>query len=196
MKKFIIIAVLAIFITVAAVIVINYFNVPEHVRNGEKELESSTGYSVWIDERIGSAINEGKNYIMEEDGIDIPYSDDLLRTLENHFGTDIEFVGAGAYWGTITNNTAVELLLNSKGNVGQVEVCIAETADRTELESAVTSYIRFVNSQANEETVNKALREALPELQDLKSGEPYMYYGYGVGFAGKVENNKLFLYIP
>lgn len=196
MKKFIIIAVLAIFITVAAVIVINYFNVPEHVRNGEKELESSTGYSVWIDERIGSAINEGKNYIMEEDGIDIPYSDDLLRTLENHFGTDIEFVGAGAYWGTITNNTAVELLLNSKGNVGQVEVCIAETADRTELESAVTSYIRFVNSQANEETVNKALREALPELQDLKSGEPYMYYGYGVGFAGKVENNKPFLYIP
>lgn len=196
MKKFIIIAVLAIFITVAAVIVINYFNVPEHVRNGEKELESSTGYSVWIDERIGSAINEGKNYIMEEDGIDIPYSDDLLRTLENHFGTDIEFVGAGAYWGTITNNTAVELLLNSKGNVGQVEVCIAETADRTELESAVTSYIRFVNSQANEETVNKALQEALPELQDLKSGEPYMYYGYGVGFAGKVENNKLFLYIP
>ena len=196
MKKFIIIAVLAIFITVAAVIVINYFNVPEHVRNGEKELESSTGYSVWIDERIGSAINEGKNYIMEEDGIDIPYSDDLLRTLENHFGTDIEFVGAGAYLGTITNNTAVELLLNSKGNVGQVEVCIAETADRTELESAVTSYIRFVNSQANEETVNKALREALPELQDLKSGEPYMYYGYGVGFAGKVENNKLFLYIP
>ena len=36
MKKFIIIAVLAIFITVAAVIVINYFNVPEHVRNGEE----------------------------------------------------------------------------------------------------------------------------------------------------------------
>ena len=196
MKKFIIIAVLAIFITVAAVIVINYFNVPEHVRNGEEELESSTGYSVWVDERIGAAINDGKDYVMEEDGIDIPYSNDLLRTLESHFGTDIEFIGAGAYWGVITENTAVELLLNSKGNVGQVEICITEAVDKAELESAVASSIRFVNSQASEETVNKALQETLPELQNLKAGEPYIYYKYGVGFAGKVENNKLFLYIP
>ena len=194
MKKVIVFVAMAIFIALVVVIAVNYFNVPEHVRNGE--LESGIDNGVWIDERIGSAITEGKHYITEEDGLDIPYSDDLLRTLETHFGADIEFIGAGAYWGVITENTAVELILNTKENVGQVELWIARAADKAEMESAVATYLRFVNSEVTEETVNSVLQETLPDLHNLKTDEPYIYFGHGVGFAGRVEDNKVVLYIP
>lgn len=197
MRRIIIISVVALLIVITVVVAVNYFNVPEYIRNRNMEEELSSELSAqWIDKRIGTAIEEGKSCIMEDDGIDIPYSDELLHTLENHFNTDIEFIGAGIYWGLITPNTAVEILLNSKGNVGQVQICASEMVDETELDSAIAVYVQFIMPSIEQSEVKKVLQEVVPEIRDLKTGEPYLYYGHSVGFSCEVVDNMLFICIP
>lgn len=194
MKKTIIAVAAIICIGLAAIITYNYLSVPKHVRNGEDNApDHSQLASSWADERVKSAIAAGKESIMEDSGLDIPFSADLLGTVEQHFQTDMELLGAGIYRGTINEDVAVELLLNPAGKVGQVQLCISETA---KLEDSITAYARFVNKDLEDRKLPLIVEEALPRLQNIKGDETYTYYNYGVGFCGKVESNQLVLYLP
>lgn len=197
MKKIIIFAAVALCVVLAAVVVFNYFSIPEHVRRGESDNGSDTISAVsMIDDRIKEALEAEKEYIMEDIGLDIPYSADLLKLLEDHFGTDMEFLGAGVYRGNISEDILIELLLNPKGKVGQVQVVATGGATDENIKAAIAAYARFVNTTLDESTVEAVVTEALPELQNLKAGESYTYFNHNVGFAGKSENGQLIIYIP
>lgn len=199
MKKMII-CIFAVFILAVAVIILcNYFSLPEHDRRKETELPDDNNMSYvapMLDERAQEAIDKGQEYIIEEDGLNIPYSADLLFTLEKHFETDLEYQGAGLYRGTISENVSAELLLNPQGNVGRIQIAVTEQATEKEIKDAVARFVRFLNVELDESTVSMVVEEAVPKLQDLKAADEYIYWNYNVGFAGKVERNQLIIFTP
>lgn len=199
MKKIVIFAALSVVIIAAIIIVAVYLKIPVHVKTGDPEMQvTNRTYSAFqIDEQVKSAIEAGEAYILDDEGIDVPYSDDLLRTVGNHFNTKMEYIGAGVYWGAITEHTAVELLLNSKGNVGQVQLCIIESVNELELSEVISRYVQFLNTNLSTEAVEMVVQEVMPDLKELSnSSGPYLYYENGVGFSAKEDNNKLYIAIP
>lgn len=199
MKKMII-CIFAVFILAVAVIILcNSVSLPEHDRRKETELPDDNNMSYaapMLDERVQEAIDKGQEYIIEEDGLNIPYSADLLFTLEKHFEADLEYQGAGLYRGTISENVSAELLLNPQGNVGRIQIAVTEQATEKEIKDAVACFVRFSNVELDESTVSTVVEEAVPKLQDLKAADEYIYWNYNVGFAGKVERNQLIIFTP
>ena len=200
MKKIIFIgACLLMMGILAAFLFYHLLSVPPHVRQGDGEAASDSltpSGTLFLDDRVRAAITEGRNAILEDKGLDIPYSADLLRTIERHFDVDMEYQGAGLYQGKPSENIAVELLLNSSGNVGRVQLSITELAEEPEIRNQLKDFVVFLNTNLEEDTTEQVLEEALPRLQDLKSGEEYLYFDHGVGFAGTVTQNHLIIYIP
>lgn len=199
MKKMFICMFAVLVLAITVIILCNYFSLPEHDRRKEMELpdDNDMFYAApMLDERVQEALDQGQEYIMKEDGLNIPYSTDLLITLETHFKTDLEYQGAGLYRGTISENVSAELLLNPQGNVGRVQIAVTEQAAEKEIRDAVSCFVRFLNAELDENTVSLILDEAVPKLQDLKAADEYIYWNYNVGFAGKVERNQLIFFTP
>lgn len=194
MKKCIIFGGILFLLVIAAMAAYSYLAVPEYARSQPENSETQMiqGY----DERVKAALEEGKNYIMEESGLDIPFSTDLLRTVEQYFSTDLEFLGAGLYRGMYVETIALELLLNPAGNVGCIQLSITEQAAESEIKEAVIDFAGFINKNLEAKEKELVAEEALPHLQDLKSKEEYLYYGHDTGFKGKVEDNQLFVCTP
>ena len=182
MKKCIIFGGILFLLVIAAMAAYSYLAVPEYARSQPENSETQMiqGY----DERVKAALEEGKNYIMEESGLDIPFS------------TDLEFLGAGLYRGMYVETIALELLLNPAGNVGCVQLSITEQAAESEIKEAVIDFAGFINKNLEAKEKELVAEEALPHLQDLKSKEEYLYYGHDTGFKGKVEDNQLFVCTP
>ena len=175
MKKMFICMFAVLILAITVIILCNYFSLPEHDRRKETELPDDMSYAApMLDERVQEALNKGQEYIMEEDGLNIPYSADLLITLETHFKTDLDYQGAGLYRGTISENVSAELLLNPHGNVGRVQIAVTEQAAVKEIRDAVFCFVRFLNVELDENTVSLILDEAVPKLQDLKSADEYI----------------------
>lgn len=195
MKKYSIFAIFAVLIILAAMALVSYFSVPEYVRKEFQDVEENTIIHL-NDERVKAALDAGKNYIMEEIGLDIPFSTDLLRTVEMYFSTDLEFWGAGLYHGLYKDTISIELLLNPLGNVGSVQMCITEQASTEDITEAIMQYAGFVNQNLENNEKEAIAKEALPHLQELKSGEAYIYYGHETGFRGEVKENQLYIYVP
>lgn len=177
-------------------IMFNYFLVPQHVRNSEKEDNDTELTDLMIDRRVKDALDSGKNYIMEDIGVDTPFSSDLLHTLEKHFEVTLNDLGAGLFQGDVAEGVVIELIKNKNGNVGQVQIRIAENAGEVGIKEALAKYVRFLNTNINDTTVMGVVEEALPNLQNLKPQEMFMYSNHGVGFVGKVSDNQLSIYIP
>lgn len=194
MKKCIIFGGILFLLVIAAMVAYSYLAVPEYARSQPENSETQMiqGY----DERVKAALEVGENYIMEESGLDIPFSTDLLRTVEQYFSTDLEFLGAGLYRGMYVETIALELLLNPAGNVGCVQLSITEQAVESEIKEAVIDFAGFINKNLEAKEKELVAEEALPHLQDLKSKEEYLYYGHDTGFKGKVEDNQLFVCTP
>lgn len=195
MKKYILFSVFTVLIILAAMTLVSHFSVPEHIRKQTQDVEKNTVIHL-NDERVKAALEAGKNYIMEEMGVDIPFSTDLLRTVEMYFSTDLEFWGAGLYHGSYKDTISIELLLNPLGNVGSVQMCITEQATTEEITEAIMQYAGFINRNLENKEKEAVAREALPHLQELKSGEAYVYYGHETGFRGEVKENQLYIYVP
>lgn len=194
MKKCIIFGGILFLLVIAAMVAYSYLAVPEYARSQPENSETQMiqGY----DERVKAALEVGENYIMEESGLDIPFSTDLLRTVEQYFSTDLEFLGAGLYRGMYVETIALELLLNPAGNVGCVQLSITEQAAESEIKEAVIDFAGLINKNLEAKEKELVAEEALPHLQDLKSKEEYLYYGHDTGFKGKVEDNQLFVCTP
>ena len=195
MKKYILFSVLTVLIILSAMALVSHFSVPEHIQKQAQDVEKNTVIHL-NDERVKAALEAGKNYIMEEMGLDIPFSTDLLRTVEMYFSTDLEFWGAGLYHGLYKDTISIELLLNPLGNVGSVQMCITEQATTEEITEAIMQYAGFINRNLENKEKETVAREALPHLQELKSGEAYVYYGHETGFRGEVKENQLYIYVP
>lgn len=199
MKKMFICMFSVLILAITVIILCNYFSLPEHGRRKETELPNNNDMSYVapiLDERVQEALDRGQGCIIQEDGLNIPYSADLLITLETHFKTDLDYQGAGLYRGTISENVSAELLLNPQGNVGRVQIAVTEQAAIKEIRDAVSCFVRFLDVGLDENTVSLILEEAVPKLQDLKAADEYIYWNYNVGFAGKVERNQLVIFTP
>ena len=133
---------------------------------------------------------------MEEDGIDVPFSTDLLQTVAAHFGTTMVDIGAGLYRGKVSDNIEIELLRNSKGNVGQVQACSATAATDEELQAMIVLYSKFVNPDLDEQTYLIIANEVLQMIRGSVSNEPCFYFNHGLGYGLKIENNMIIMFLP
>lgn len=148
------------------------------------------------DKRVREALASNRKYIMEEDGIDVPFSTDLLQTVAAHFGTTMVDIGAGLYRGKVSDNIEIELLRNSKGNVGQVQACSATAATDEELQAMIVLYSKFVNPDLDEQTYLIIANEVLQMIRGSVSNEPCFYFNHGLGYGLKIENNMIIMFLP
>lgn len=114
-------------------------SVPEHVRNNKGDAGDVPAVTASADARVKAALETGKNYILEESGLDIVFNGDLLQSLSNYLGAELDHLGAGLFQGRCSDHIVLELLLNSTGNVGQVQLCITEAASEEEIRDALSN---------------------------------------------------------
>lgn len=163
---------------------------PDNTETAGEKIEDLT------DQRVKEALDSNRNYVMEAEGLDIPFSADLLHMLENHFDTRMESLGAGLYRGDFADHITIELLCNVKGNVGQVQVCCEISAPDNELRSAIIRYSKFVNPSLENQAYQMVADEVLQIMREPTQKEPSTYFNHGLGFGLKSEDSSVIMYIP
>lgn len=176
------------------VIAVQYAKLPEYVREKNEQLQLTVGEG--LDERVLSALEEEKRTVFEGEGINLPFSRDLLDMLNRHWNTELIERGAGLYQGRIDENQTLELLLNPEGRVGQIQVQINSEANEGICREALIKYACFVNTSLSEEQAESAADKAYTEIQRLEEGKELFFFEGRVGFGLRKEEQAIFIYIP
>ena len=193
MKKIIIIVIGVGVVLVAGLILFSYFTLPNHVRSETTDAVTSET----LDKRVKDAIDEGKEYIYDKPGINLPFGMDLLQVLSRHFETDFIDQGAGLYQGKINTCVFVELLLNSNGNVGQIQLRMTKDATDQDCMQTLAQYARFMNQEISDDTARETAKKAYDLLSKLERGTSDLIFFDDVGFAvRKAEDGQEYAYIP
>lgn len=148
------------------------------------------------DRRVKEALDSNRNYVMEAEGLDIPFSADLLHMLEVHFDTRMEGLGAGLYRGDFTDHITIELICNAKGNVGQIRVCCEISAPNNELRSAIIRYSKLMNPSLENQAYQMVADEVLQIMREPIQKKSSTYFNHGLGFGLKSEDSNVIMYIP
>lgn len=188
----IIFSAIGLLLLLGCVIAVQYAKLPEYVRNSDE----LTTVSEKFDERVISALEEEKKTVFEGEGINLPFSRDLLDMLNRHWNTELVEKGAGLYQGQIDENQALELLLNPEGKVGQIQVRIKAEAAKDVYRAALVKYARFTNTTLSAEQAESAADKAYAEIQKLEQGKERIFFDGQVGFGIRKEEHTVFIYIP
>lgn len=158
--------------------------------------EENQGIERLTDRRVKEALDSNRNYVMEESGLNIPFSVEVLYMLEEHFGTELVNMGAGLYRGSLTDHTSIELLCNADGNIGQIQVCCNRSAPENELREAIVQYSKLVNPSLENHKYQIAVKEVVQIMRELPKEESRIYFNHGIGFGLKNEDGDIVMYIP
>ena len=195
-KKKVMIAIIltdvGLLLLLGCVIAVQYAKLPEYVRNADEQVTVSESF----DERVILALEEEKKTVFEGEGINLPFSRDLLDMLNRHCGTELVEKGAGLYQGQIDENQTVELLLNPEGKIGQIQVRIEADADESAYRAALIKYAHFANTAISAEQAEIAADKAYMEIEQLEQGKKLLFFEGQVGFGLRKEENAVYIYIP
>lgn len=195
-KKKVMIAIIltdvGLLLLLGCVIAVQYAKLPEYVRNADEQVTVSESF----DERVILALEEEKKTVFEGEGINLPFSRDLLDMLNRHWGTELVEKGAGLYQGQIDENQTVELLLNPEGKIGQIQVRIEADADESAYRAALIKYAHFANTAISAEQAEIAADKAYMEIEQLEQGKKLLFFEGQVGFGLRKEENAVYIYIP
>ena len=85
MKKILLIVLCAAVVLTAGLVLYNYFSLPGHVRGQQEDPPSSS-----MDSRVEEALEFDRKSLMDEKGIDLALSSDLLRMMNQYWQVDLK----------------------------------------------------------------------------------------------------------
>lgn len=158
--------------------------------------KENKGIECLTDQRVKEALDSNRNYVMEENGLNIPFSAELLFMLEEHFDTALVNMGAGLYCGALTDHASVELLCNAERNIGQIQVRCDRSAPENELRETVMQYSKLVNPSLEHQVYQMTVDDVVQIMRELPKEESRIYFNHGIGFGLKSEDGDIVMYIP